>query len=62
VHRVNNLTKYIVSLAENVARTVLQREEIRNTDIYSDNMKERGHMKNLVIDGRMILKWIIFWM
>jgi len=55
--------KYIVSFAENVARTVLQRQEI-HADIYSDNMKERGHMGNLVIDGRIILKWIIcgMWM
>jgi hypothetical protein len=42
---------------ENVARTVLKRQEIQ-ADIYSDNMKERGHMGNLIMDGRMTSKWI----
>jgi len=37
---------------------VLQRKEIY-ADIYSDKTKERGHMGNLMMDGRMTLKWII---
>jgi hypothetical protein len=48
---------YILSFVENVARTVLKRQEI-HADIYSDNMKERGHMGNLIMDGRMTSKWI----
>ena len=54
---------YILSFAENVAHTVLQRKEIY-ADIYSDKTKERGHMGNLMMDGRMTLKWIIcgMWM
>jgi hypothetical protein len=28
-------------------------------DIHPYNMKERGHLGDLIIDGRIILKWII---
>jgi hypothetical protein len=48
----------MVSFAGSVTCTLLQRGEIHE-DIYSDNMKERDHLGNLMIDSRMILKWII---
>jgi hypothetical protein len=57
-HKTDVKKSNIVIFEENVARTMLQRQE-RHADIYSDNIKERVHMGNLMIDGRVTLKCII---
>jgi hypothetical protein len=38
---------------------VARMNEMRNAKFWSENLKGRDHSKDLVVDGRIILEWIL---